>query len=160
MKITSSSQLFLLYFTENNWSVFSSLHSMIPCLIFNCKATLIGKRWNWSFYLFCWKVINYFFWTKQLIFVKTFSNGRKVSILRNIMIFSQFCQHLVNLQIQRLPCLPSSMVALDTLMGTDESLGFEDFLNGNFRYYSKIVFKTFPNKLQYFCSLKMVFHIL
>ncbi|KAM7443992.1 hypothetical protein ABFA07_007362 [Porites harrisoni] len=32
-------------------------------------------------------------------------------------------------KIQRLPCLPSSMVALDTLMGTDESLGFEDFLN-------------------------------
>ena len=52
------------------------------------------------------------------------------------------------------------MVALDTLMGTDESLGFEDFLNGNFRYYSKIVFKSFPNKLQYFFTLKMVFHIL
>lgn len=52
------------------------------------------------------------------------------------------------------------MVALDTLMGTDESLGFEDFLNGNFRYYSKIVFKTFRNKLQYFFTLKMVFHIL
>jgi len=52
------------------------------------------------------------------------------------------------------------MVALDTLMGTDESLGFEDFLNGNFRYYSKVVFKTFPNKLQYFFTLKMVFHIL
>jgi len=32
-------------------------------------------------------------------------------------------------KIQRLPCLPSSMVALDTLMGTDESIGFEDFLN-------------------------------
>ncbi|CAH3127119.1 unnamed protein product [Porites lobata] len=32
-------------------------------------------------------------------------------------------------KIQRLPCLPSSMVALDTLMGIDESLGFEDFLN-------------------------------
>lgn len=33
-------------------------------------------------------------------------------------------------QIQRLPCLPSSMVALDSLLGTDESIGFDDFLNG------------------------------
>lgn len=32
-------------------------------------------------------------------------------------------------KIQRLPCLPSSMVALDSLMGTDESIGFDDFLN-------------------------------
>ncbi|KAK2550888.1 Proteasome maturation protein [Acropora cervicornis] len=32
-------------------------------------------------------------------------------------------------KIQRLPCLPSSMIALDTLMGTDECIGFEDFLN-------------------------------
>ncbi|XP_029201003.2 proteasome maturation protein-like isoform X1 [Acropora millepora] len=35
-------------------------------------------------------------------------------------------------KIQRLPCLPSSMIALDTLMGTDECIGFEDFLNGVF----------------------------
>lgn len=49
------------------------------------------------------------------------------------------------------------MVALDTLMGTDESLGFEDILNGNFRYYSEIVFKTFPNKLQYFLPSKRFF---
>uniref|UniRef100_A0A4W4GVU5 Proteasome maturation protein n=1 Tax=Electrophorus electricus TaxID=8005 RepID=A0A4W4GVU5_ELEEL len=32
-------------------------------------------------------------------------------------------------QIQRLPFLPSSNLALDTLKGTDESIGFEDILN-------------------------------
>ncbi|CAH3045649.1 unnamed protein product [Pocillopora meandrina] len=32
-------------------------------------------------------------------------------------------------KIRRLPCLPSSMVALDSLLGTDESIGFDDFLN-------------------------------
>ncbi|KAM9775238.1 proteasome maturation protein [Syngnathus typhle] len=32
-------------------------------------------------------------------------------------------------QIQRLPFLPSSNLALDTLRGTDESIGFEDILN-------------------------------
>ncbi|KAK3699941.1 hypothetical protein QZH41_016600, partial [Actinostola sp. cb2023] len=31
-------------------------------------------------------------------------------------------------KIQRLPCLPSSMIALDTLLGTGESIEFEDFL--------------------------------
>ena len=29
---------FLLYFTENNWSVFSSLHSMIPYVSFSIIA--------------------------------------------------------------------------------------------------------------------------
>jgi len=33
-------------------------------------------------------------------------------------------------QIQRLPFLPSSNLALDTLRGNDESIGFEDILNG------------------------------
>ncbi|XP_061661389.1 proteasome maturation protein [Syngnathoides biaculeatus] len=32
-------------------------------------------------------------------------------------------------QIQRLPFLPSSNLALDILRGTDESVGFEDILN-------------------------------
>lgn len=32
-------------------------------------------------------------------------------------------------KIQRLPCLQSSRVALDTLLGTDEYVGFEDVLN-------------------------------
>ncbi|XP_077592174.1 proteasome maturation protein [Stigmatopora nigra] len=32
-------------------------------------------------------------------------------------------------QIQRLPFLPSSNLALDILRGTDESIGFEDILN-------------------------------
>ncbi|XP_028655242.1 proteasome maturation protein [Erpetoichthys calabaricus] len=32
-------------------------------------------------------------------------------------------------QIQRLPFLPSSNIALDTLRGTDECIGFEDILN-------------------------------
>ncbi|KAE8595406.1 hypothetical protein XENTR_v10015729 [Xenopus tropicalis] len=32
-------------------------------------------------------------------------------------------------QVQRLPFLPSSNIALDTLRGTDESIGFEDILN-------------------------------
>lgn len=34
------------------------------------------------------------------------------------------------LQIQRLPFLSSSNLALDTLRGSDESIGFEDILNG------------------------------
>ncbi|KXJ19511.1 proteasome maturation protein [Exaiptasia diaphana] len=34
----------------------------------------------------------------------------------------------VTSKIQRLPCLPSSMIALDTLMGSDDSIGFEDIL--------------------------------
>ena len=34
-------------------------------------------------------------------------------------------------QKQRLPCLPSSMVALETLLGIDTTIDFEDFLNGN-----------------------------
>lgn len=33
-------------------------------------------------------------------------------------------------QIQRLPFLLSSNLALDTLRGSDESIGFEDILNG------------------------------
>lgn len=33
-------------------------------------------------------------------------------------------------QIQRLPFLSSSNLALDTLRGSDESIGFEDILNG------------------------------
>uniref|UniRef100_A0A8C1V761 Proteasome maturation protein n=1 Tax=Cyprinus carpio TaxID=7962 RepID=A0A8C1V761_CYPCA len=33
-------------------------------------------------------------------------------------------------QIQRLPFLPSSNLALDTLRGTDDTIGFEDILNG------------------------------
>lgn len=33
-------------------------------------------------------------------------------------------------QIQRLPFLQSSNLALDTLKGSDESIGFEDILNG------------------------------
>ncbi len=33
-------------------------------------------------------------------------------------------------QIQRLPFLPSSNLALDTLRGSDEVIGFEDILNG------------------------------
>ncbi|KTG03655.1 hypothetical protein cypCar_00034514 [Cyprinus carpio] len=32
-------------------------------------------------------------------------------------------------QIQRLPFLPSSNLALDTLRGTDDTIGFEDILN-------------------------------
>uniref|UniRef100_H3CTM9 Proteasome maturation protein n=2 Tax=Tetraodon nigroviridis TaxID=99883 RepID=H3CTM9_TETNG len=32
-------------------------------------------------------------------------------------------------QIQRLPFLPSSNLAVDTLRGSDESIGFEDILN-------------------------------
>ncbi|XP_071786663.1 proteasome maturation protein-like [Asterias amurensis] len=32
-------------------------------------------------------------------------------------------------QIQRAPCLMSSNASLDTLLGRDESIGFEDFLN-------------------------------
>jgi len=32
-------------------------------------------------------------------------------------------------QIQRAPCLPSSNASLDTLLGRDESIGFEDYLN-------------------------------
>ena len=34
------------------------------------------------------------------------------------------------LQMQRLPCLPSSNILLDTLTGRDEMIGFEDVLNG------------------------------
>lgn len=33
-------------------------------------------------------------------------------------------------QIQRLPFLQSSNLALDTLRGSDEAIGFEDILNG------------------------------
>ncbi|CAB3997511.1 proteasome maturation -like [Paramuricea clavata] len=32
-------------------------------------------------------------------------------------------------QKQRLPCLPSSMVALETLLGFDTTIDFDDFLN-------------------------------
>ncbi|XP_046852890.1 proteasome maturation protein-like [Xenia sp. Carnegie-2017] len=32
-------------------------------------------------------------------------------------------------QKRRLPCLPSSMVALETLVGMDTTIGFDDFLN-------------------------------
>jgi len=46
------------------------------------------------------------------------------------------------IKIQRLPCLPSSMVALDTLMGTDESIGFEDFLNGMTETGNKLISTT------------------
>lgn len=35
-----------------------------------------------------------------------------------------------SLQIQRLPFLQSSNLALDTLRGSDECIGFEDILNG------------------------------
>lgn len=40
-------------------------------------------------------------------------------------------------QIQRLPFLQSSNLALDTLKGSDESIGFEDILNGErlFSFY-------------------------
>lgn len=37
---------------------------------------------------------------------------------------------LFSSQIQRLPFLSSSNLALDTLRGSDESIGFEDILNG------------------------------
>lgn len=51
------------------------------------------------------------------------------AFLGRVFSLCSFCIFLY-IKIQRLPCLPSSMVALDTLMGTDESIGFEDFLNG------------------------------
>lgn len=41
-----------------------------------------------------------------------------------------FC-FLLWFQIQRLPFLQSSNLALDTLRGSDESIGFEDILNGD-----------------------------
>lgn len=37
---------------------------------------------------------------------------------------------LSSFQIQRLPFLQSSNLALDTLRGSDEAIGFEDILNG------------------------------
>ncbi|XP_031569903.1 proteasome maturation protein-like [Actinia tenebrosa] len=37
-------------------------------------------------------------------------------------------EYAVASKIQRLPGLPSSMIALDTLLGTDETIGFEDVL--------------------------------
>ena len=40
------------------------------------------------------------------------------------------CVVLNFLQMQRLPCLPSSNILLDTLTGRDEMIGFEDVLNG------------------------------
>ena len=33
-------------------------------------------------------------------------------------------------QVRRAPGLPSSMIALETVLGTDETIEFEDFLNG------------------------------
>ena len=33
-------------------------------------------------------------------------------------------------QVQRLPFLPSSNLSLDILRGNDETIGFEDILNG------------------------------
>ncbi|EDO45722.1 predicted protein [Nematostella vectensis] len=37
-------------------------------------------------------------------------------------------ERAVTSKIRRLPCLPSSMVALDTVLGTDDVIGFEDYL--------------------------------
>ena len=33
-------------------------------------------------------------------------------------------------KVRRVPGLPSSMIALETVLGTDETIDFEDFLNG------------------------------
>lgn len=47
----------------------------------------------------------------------------------------QFCKTLtldVFLQAQRLPFLHSSNMAVDTLRGNDECIGFEDILNGKY----------------------------
>uniref|UniRef100_A0A8C6WN20 Proteasome maturation protein n=1 Tax=Neogobius melanostomus TaxID=47308 RepID=A0A8C6WN20_9GOBI len=38
-------------------------------------------------------------------------------------------EHRAARQIQRLPFLPSSNLALDTLRGSDDTIGFEDILN-------------------------------
>lgn len=44
--------------------------------------------------------------------------------------FSVLTPTVSSLQIQRLPFLQSSNLALDTLRNSDESIGFEDVLNG------------------------------
>lgn len=46
-----------------------------------------------------------------------------------LLVYRLFLMSLL-LQIQRLPFLPSSNLAVDTLRGSDESIGFEDILNG------------------------------
>lgn len=38
-------------------------------------------------------------------------------------------------QVQRLPGMHSNMVALDCLLGTDETIDFQDFLGGLMRNY-------------------------
>eukprot|EP01132_Coremiostelium_polycephalum_P005680 gene5680-7070_t len=65
-------------------------------------------------------------------------NGRTETLLRNFgtnMVFGQ--QMTINLEIEkqifskfkRLPTLPSSMLALETVLGLDEDIDYEDYLN-------------------------------
>lgn len=44
------------------------------------------------------------------------------------------CDLLSFSQVQRLPFLHSSNIALDTLRGNDECIGFEDILNGKYTF--------------------------
>jgi len=56
-------------------------------------------------------------------------------------------QHIVA-QFQRLPGLKSSLLGLETLMGTDEDIEFDDYLNDpEYREGSIDVFTAMENRL-------------
>lgn len=55
-------------------------------------------------------------------------------------------------QIQRLPFLSSSNLALDTLRGSDESIGFEDILNGQDVVVLNDHWHKWPNEMYVFLN--------
>uniref|UniRef100_A0A8B9WQ66 Proteasome maturation protein n=1 Tax=Bos mutus grunniens TaxID=30521 RepID=A0A8B9WQ66_BOSMU len=54
-------------------------------------------------------------------------------------------------QVQRLPFLPSSNLSLDILRGNDETIGFEDILNGSRRAGDFVLFTPGPPKVPGSC---------
>lgn len=47
-----------------------------------------------------------------------------------LLVFSNLALSILFPKVQRLPFLPSSNLSLDILRGNDETIGFEDILNG------------------------------
>ena len=51
-------------------------------------------------------------------------------------------ERAATMEIQRLPGLPSSFVALDTVLGEDDTITFEDVLNDPYESVSEPIFKV------------------
>lgn len=77
-----------------------------------------------------------------------FDSCLHVSYTTNTLCSSCLNVALPFVQIQRLPFLPSSNLALDTLRGSDDTIGFEDILNGTKKHPTR-----YPSCSQSFMSL-------